>query len=118
MFGSGRGANRATGADKSHSSAAEPGKAVKAGTAAGAHQLRSGLTKAHFELGQDGKPKQVYPTTPLSGGNVKLEPTALGLASPAAAGAVKHQLYPRHRVKAVYQHRRCRRRVQALRNQK
>jgi hypothetical protein len=91
MFGSERGANRATGAGKSLSSAAEPGKAVKAGTTAGAHQLRSGLTKAHFELGQDGKPKQVYPTTPLSGGNVKLEPTALGLthASPAAAGAAK-----------------------------
>jgi hypothetical protein len=94
MFGSGRGANRATGADKSLSSAAEPGKAVKAGTAAGAHQLRSGLTKAHFELGQDGKPKQVYPTTPLSGGNVKLEPTALGLVSPAAAGAVKAPIVP------------------------
>jgi hypothetical protein len=94
MFGGGHAAKKAAGADKSLSSAAEPGKAVKAEAAAGSHQLRSGLTKAHFELGQDGKPKQVYPTTPLSGGNVKLEPTALGLVSPAAAGAVKAPIAP------------------------
>jgi hypothetical protein len=84
MFGSGRGAKKATGADK-------PDKAVKA--EAGAHKLRSSHTTTHFELGQDGKPK-AYPTTPLSGGNLKLEPTALGLASPAATGPVKAPIVP------------------------
>jgi hypothetical protein len=58
--------------------------------------LRSSHTKAHFELGHDGKIKQVEQTTPLSGGKVKLEPTALGLthASPAAAGAAKAPVTP------------------------
>jgi hypothetical protein len=93
MFGGGHAAKKAAGADKSLSSAAEPGKAVKAEAAAGTHQLRSSLTKTHFELGHDGKPKQVYPTTPLSGGNVKLEPTALGLAH-AATGATKVSVTP------------------------
>jgi hypothetical protein len=85
MFGSGRGANKATGADKL-------GKAVKA--EAGTHQLRSSHTATHFELGQDGKPKRVAPTTPLSAGHVKLEPTTLGLESPAATGSVKAPVVP------------------------